>query len=294
MDDEPNGGPAEPETLLAGPDLRGIEVDDVAGKPTGAVYGTLSDFESGLIRYVDVELHDDSVHVLVPIGHLRLRHELHGLRLHLRAATRDDLRTVPPLEGQPDEAFERAVLSAHSLIFHGAGYYKHPAYDHSHIYAGENPVLLEEQAHLLADRAAVLAFLSGSGFRVADGEPDIRRWPVLLANGVGGVVDDLVIDTAQQKVRYIVFRAGDNGVRRALPIGYVRLDLERRVLQVPAIALQDLPSFPALADDHLDPATEEKVFRHLVSLPDGPRRFLRPDFRVPNGLAERGGRAGRD
>jgi photosynthetic reaction center H subunit len=44
-------------------------------------------------------------------------------------------------------------------------------------------------------------------FEVADGDPDIRGWPVFTNHGVKiGVVEDLLIDTRLLKVRYVSVR----------------------------------------------------------------------------------------
>jgi hypothetical protein len=285
MSDTPAAAPAEnpPETLHVGPDLAGICVDDVEGKPAGEIFGSLADARSGLIRYVDVALYEDALHVLVPIGHARLRRDLAGLRFRLRAATRDDLRAIPASEpGRvPDEPFERDVLSAHARIFHGARYYAHPAYDHAHIFAGENPVVRAEDAAQVDRRAEALAFLSGSGFRVVDDEPDITGWPLLLADGREYRIADLVIDTEAGKVRDVVLEADGKGEVHIVPIGYVELNLARRVARVPALDSAELPRVPAPSGDAaFDRADEEAVLHHLAALDDGLRRYERPDFRL--------------
>lgn len=68
-------------------------------------------------------------------------------------------------------------------------------------------------------------------FKVADGEPDIRGWDVKSSDGRKlGEVDDLMVDTALMKVRYIEMKLDkelvtDNDRRHALvPIGSARLD----------------------------------------------------------------------
>lgn len=68
-------------------------------------------------------------------------------------------------------------------------------------------------------------------FRVADGDPDVRGWDVIASDGRKvGEVDELLVDTAAMKVRYLdvdlddeVLAGGEN--RHVLiPIGYARLD----------------------------------------------------------------------
>lgn len=67
-------------------------------------------------------------------------------------------------------------------------------------------------------------------FEVADHDPDIRGWDVLSADGRKvGEVDDLFVDTAAMKVRYIgveldrELRAGDTNRHILVPVGHARL-----------------------------------------------------------------------
>lgn len=67
-------------------------------------------------------------------------------------------------------------------------------------------------------------------FEVADHDPDIRGWDVLSADGRKvGEVDDLFVDTAAMKVRYIgveldkELRAGDRNRHILVPVGHARL-----------------------------------------------------------------------
>ena len=77
-------------------------------------------------------------------------------------------------------------------------------------------------------------------FKVADGEPDIRGWDVKTADGQKlGDVDDLLVDTAMMKVRYIEVEldkkfATDKDHRHVLaPIGSARLDDDRDDVLLP-------------------------------------------------------------
>lgn len=72
------------------------------------------------------------------------------------------------------------------------------------------------------DRVVPLSSLSG--YKVADGEPDIRGWDVVASDGNRlGRVDDLLVDTTANKVRYVDVEA-DAGRHVCVPIGYATLD----------------------------------------------------------------------
>ena len=89
-------------------------------------------------------------------------------------------------------------------------------------------------------------------FKVADGEPDVRGWEVLASDGRKiGEVDELLVDTAAMKVRYLDVDV-DGGVvaggadRHVLiPIGYARLDEDRDSVMVDALSAADLGGIPA-------------------------------------------------
>lgn len=52
-----------------------------------------------------------------------------------------------------------------------------------------------------------LAHLEGSGYKVAEGDPDVRGWDVMDRDGGRiGEVDDLLVDTEALKVRYLEVR----------------------------------------------------------------------------------------
>ena len=88
-------------------------------------------------------------------------------------------------------------------------------------------------------------------FEVADGEPDVRGWEVLAADGSRiGEVDDLLIDTAAMKVRYLDVDlhedvVGDSGDRHILvPIGYARLDESKDHVFVDNLTTDQLRGMP--------------------------------------------------
>jgi len=87
-------------------------------------------------------------------------------------------------------------------------------------------------------------------FRVASGDPDVRGWEVMGADGRKlGEVDELLVDTTAMKVRYLdvdldaeVGGAADRHV--LVPIGYARLDREHDRVIVDELAAADLRALP--------------------------------------------------
>jgi photosynthetic reaction center H subunit len=89
-------------------------------------------------------------------------------------------------------------------------------------------------------------------FRVAEGQPDVRGWEVVAADGRRiGEVDDLLVDTGAMKVRYLEvdLDARDLGLPEErtvlVPIGYARLEREGSRVRVEEITSADLAEYPA-------------------------------------------------
>lgn len=98
-------------------------------------------------------------------------------------------------------------------------------------------------------------------YEVAEGDPDVRGWEVLDANGRRiGEVDNLLVDTAAMKVRYLDVDLEDDVIGEArdrhilVPIGYARLDEAEDHVFVDTLSTEDLRAMPVY--DHA-PLTRE-------------------------------------
>lgn len=85
----------------------------------------------------------------------------------------------------------------------------------------------------------------------AGGQPDVRRWEVVGADGRRiGRVDDLLVDTAAMKVRYLEVGLDRDELDLAsersvlLPIGYARLEREARRVRVEELTSAELAALP--------------------------------------------------
>jgi uncharacterized protein (TIGR02271 family) len=91
-------------------------------------------------------------------------------------------------------------------------------------------------------------------YKVAEGDPDVRGWEVVASDGRKiGEVDQLLVDTAAMKVRYLdvdvdndlVAGATDASDRHVLiPIGYARLDESSDRVIVDQLASSDVVGLP--------------------------------------------------
>jgi sporulation protein YlmC with PRC-barrel domain len=71
------------------------------------------------------------------------------------------------------------------------------------------------------------------GYKVADGEPDVRGWAVTTLNGRElGAVEDLLIDPDRGEVVMLEIALRDEGVHAELPLRHVQLDHKRKVVVV--------------------------------------------------------------
>jgi len=117
-----------------------------------------------------------------------------------------------------------------------------------------------------------LVELSKSGYEIVPDEPDIRKWKVRNAEGrILGVVDDLILDKDQRKVRYIVLDMDGKPInlvsRKVLiPIGISQFDDIDDVVVLPAITVEHLATLPTYSGRIRK--DEERKIRRLFSAPD--------------------------
>ncbi|HEU4881147.1 MAG TPA: DUF2382 domain-containing protein [Longimicrobium sp.] len=101
-----------------------------------------------------------------------------------------------------------------------------------------------------------------SGYKVADGEPDIRGWDVVAGDGSRlGKVDDLLVDTQANKVRYVDVdvEGGDRHV--TVPIGYARLEETRHQVLVDGLGSEQMQALPSYTRGAITRDYEEQVGR---------------------------------
>jgi hypothetical protein len=265
------------------PDLRGTPAQDASGVGVGRLWGSLAEADTGLLRYLDLQLDSRPRHVLVPIGHARLREQQGTPAVRLRAALLEDLEAVPeydPAIQQLDDRYEHDLLALHGRAYHGEHYYAHPAFDHSSLYAGAHPIL----RYSAQPPGEVLLPLSQlTGYRVARGEPDIRGWELAgFAEASLGRITDLVVDPGEEKVRYVVVDAGARQV--LVPVGFLSIDAQAGVVRAASLFSDDVAVMPAYVGGSVDRGVEEATRAVLLGQLRGHRRYQLPDY-SPRALA---------
>lgn len=256
----------------------------------GALFGALSEDRSGLIRYLDVALDGGAKHILVPIGHVRIDMESVQPRVRLRAATYEDLLSIPdydPDDTALDGRYHARLLGAYGRLFSGANYYAHPAYDHTALYAGDNPIIGSSDVAARDGREAedqpalALIPLSRVTGKASAGDPDLRGRAVEDRSGepVGPVVD-LLVEASTGRVRYAIIELGGPGRHTILPVGYLRPKDEgaASVLVAPDLTAEDIRLLPPY-EEPVTRADENRIHAALEGSLVGERYFQRPDFR---------------
>lgn len=267
--------PDRSEPLVAHEDLAGLAVHDVNDLRVGHVFGVLTEAATGLVRFLDVEVDGRSRHVLIPVGHARLECVLGQRRIRLRAASVEDLEDVPSYQGERASIeLARSMATLYGRLFRGARYYAHPAYDHRGLYAGDHPIVREEE--LPAAALDLLRLSDAKEFQVAPGESDVRGWAFECAGESCGRVRDLIIDPKADQVRYLEVELPDGGTR-LLPIGYVELEPEKSVL-APGLSTADVHALPSFAGLPLERAQEIALLSEIERALDARNPFLRVDY----------------
>lgn len=105
-----------------------------------------------------------------------------------------------------------------------------------------------------------------SDFKVAEGDPDVRGWDVLASDGRRiGEVDNLLVDTAAMKVRYLDVDVDedlldtDRDRHVLIPIGYARLDRDENRVIVDELASTDVGTLPEYTHEPLTRDYETSV-----------------------------------
>lgn len=276
-------GPGNPPPLIWTGDLGGLSTSDVEGRPVGQLFGALSEERTGLIRYLEVTLRKPPRHVLVPIGHARIDREATPPRVRLRAASYDDLLTVPEYDHEQthvDGGYQDEVMAVHGRLFYGSRYYAHPAFDHGSLSAGEHPIVGPSEQPDRSDREPSLQLLSDlSKYRVARSEEDIRGWPIDDEDGERiGEVEDLLVERAARKARYALVQLEEPARRTVIPVGYLEIAGGGGCLVTPALTHEDIRLLPPY-EPPLDRAQENRVHATLESRLSGERYYRRADFR---------------
>jgi photosynthetic reaction center H subunit len=135
------------------------------------------------------------------------------------------------------------------------------------------------------NRERIVSLEEAGDFRVADGDPDVRGWDVLSADGRRiGEVDDLLIDTAAMKVRYLDVEIDDDllGSDRdrhvLVPVGYARLDRDDNRVRVESLETSDVSNLPAYRSEPITREYEDQVRSGFDREYDAGRRAESSDY----------------
>ena len=101
-------------------------------------------------------------------------------------------------------------------------------------------------------------------YDVADGDPDIRGWEVLAADGAPvGRVHDLIVDPVAMEVRYAEVALGPGDEHVLLPLGVLRITEGASAVSVgglDAARVAALPRYHGTCDD----ASERSLCAHIA------------------------------
>lgn len=102
-------------------------------------------------------------------------------------------------------------------------------------------------------------------YKVANDDPDVRGWEIVdRDNRKFGTIDELIVDPAQERVRYLdVDPSSDDLERRdghlLIPIGAARIDENDHKVIVSQIDREMLSSYPAVSGNEISRDYEHDV-----------------------------------
>lgn len=236
-------------------DVRGWRVETaVDNERVGNVDDLLVD-EGGRPRYLDIDLGGLRKHVLLPIGQARVDADAEVVRLP--DLSKDQLERIPAYThdlATLTRDYEIGLSRVYDGVYRGAA----PEPGGLEVL---NPPVPSSAPSAGAGRLVEMQDLEG-GYRIAEGDGDPRGWDVLGSHGEKvGEVDELLVDTALEKVRYLDCRLGERGRGRhvLIPVGYARLDPEQQNVMVDLLSGSEVEGLPTYEGLPLDPGYEQEL-----------------------------------
>jgi ribosomal 30S subunit maturation factor RimM len=272
------------------PDVRSWEVRTRRDEQRlGKVDEILLD-EQGVPRYLDLDLHHDRRHVLLPVGHAELNEQ--DKVVWVRGLARDALRDVPDYAGDPagvDPHYESRVASAYDRGYSDENFYDAPhfvparggaAHVHEH-----DPGRSGTGGRGDAERDAIARVDTLKDIDVAKHDHDPRGWTVVDRDGeVIGRVEHLMGDTTIMKVRYLTVKVDYDvlGEDRQIlvPVGHAHLEPDDRRVRIDALDRTRLKACPVWTGGPLEREHESRVAEHFAGGYEGSRRYEHPRFRA--------------
>jgi len=133
--------------------------------------------------------------------------------------------------------------------------------------------------------------LHSSGYEIVDGQPNIIGWSIRdNANHKIGVVDDLLFDAEQQKVRYIIANLKDNDFdldkRKVLvPIGVAKLHENKDDVVLSSISAWQLRALPTY-NKRLTDSDEDEIFTVFSTTTQAPQQGMGQQYQRPQNFYE--------
>jgi sporulation protein YlmC with PRC-barrel domain len=232
-----------PSLLLRSRDLLRRDVIDRGGEKIGGVSDLLFD-RQGRLTFLEVEFGIPRRYVLIPERELEWGEDA----FLLTRWTREQTRALPPLDR--DLVLDEPALAE---LRHGYPWF----YDAAEEWDGD-----------LTGEGRAVPLSQAKDFKLESGAPDLRGWTVFGVDGERvGVVKELLVDPAAQKVRYLsvdvlddLFRLKDD--RHVLvPLEYVDLKERGNDAWVQRARALEIASLPAYTGGPVGPAMERALGR---------------------------------
>ena len=247
------------------PDVRGWKVLSVDQKLIGKVNELIVDLDAMKVRYLDVNVNKEisdagtyDRHLLIPIGAAELDKKDDVVKLN-------DIETVTLLKlpayqgGSISRDYERSLRKSFNPRYEPEtteeNFYNDELYDDSRFYRSRSNNLRRLSA---LNKTEVLG-----------ANPDIRNWEVITSDNTRlGSIDELIIDSRSNKIRYLDIDSSVPGRHYLVPIGLASLSRERKRILL-ELNDENIKTYPVFSGGEIDRAYENTLQASLKKIRSG-------------------------
>jgi len=277
------------------PDVRGWKVVGSDGQHLGEVDELIVDPALMKVRYLEVEVreHFQGGHALVPIG-LAVVDKADEI-VFLNGCDTQAIEQYPRYSGEAitrdyEVSLRRALVPGVEAVPE-TDFYVHESFDEDRFYARRKavdtpagmsasprqPSSAIRKRNITGEETRLRRLSDLKDLEIAHEQPDVRGWDVVDAAGKKVArVEDLIVEPATAKIRYLELSTGLIGTRHfLLPVGAAELDIAEDTVRLAGIDSNSIRRIPTYRGGPLTRDYELAVHKAFF-----PGRFCKSERRI--------------